>query len=89
MVTGSFSQPCTHFGVFVRSVVVHDQMNVHIGWCFPVNQTQKRQEFLMSVSLAAPSGDFSGGQIQGCKQGRGAMAYIVMCIDFSVREAQG
>ena len=43
----------------------------------------------MSVSLAAPSGDFSGGQIQGCKQGRGAMAYIVMCIDFSVSEAQG
>jgi len=37
-------QPCTHIDVFVRSAIVHYRTDVHIRWCFPVNQAQKRQK---------------------------------------------
>ena len=88
MISGSFGQPGAHFGVLVGRVIVQDQMDVQIGGCFPINQAQKGQEFIVAMTLTAFSDDTSGGQVQGGKQGRGAMSYIIVRVAFRVGESR-
>ncbi len=46
-------EPRLHFRMLVRCVVVHDQVQVEIARCFPVNLLQKLQPLLVPVLRAA------------------------------------
>jgi len=50
-------QPRLYFGVLVRAIVVHDQMKWDIAGELGIEQAQKFQKLLMSVSLMALAND--------------------------------
>ena len=52
-------QPSLHFRVFVRPVVVHDQMQRNIAGEFGIESAQESQKLLMPVSLMAFADDLS------------------------------
>ena len=71
------SEPGAHFRVFVRGVVVHDQVHVEILGHALLDVPQERQILLMPMARLALREDLSVGDIQRCKQGRRPMMNVV------------
>ncbi len=71
-------EPGAHLGMFMSSVVVDDQMHLQVSRDVAVNMPQKRQELLMAMPRLALRDDLTGGHIECRKQGRGAVALVVM-----------
>ena len=71
-------EPRFHFRMFVRRVVVHDQVQVDIARCFPVNFLQKLQPLLMPMLRHTLGDDLSFRQFDGGKQRRRSVAFVVV-----------
>src|SRR6476620_10505721 len=72
-----FGQPRVDVGVFVRVVVVADdvQAATRVG---PGHDLEEAEELGLAVPLIAAVGDRAGGDLQGGEQGRGAVALVVV-----------
>lgn len=71
-------QPCTDFGLFVRSAVIQDDMNGLVCGHFGLDSIQEADEFLMPVALHVSSDHGSIQHIERGKQGRNPVAFVVM-----------
>ena len=64
----------------MRDVIVQDQMNVQVIRYLLIDVTQEADELHRSVTALELADDVAGGDIQGCKRGRRAIAPIVVCM---------
>ena len=71
-------EPPLYRGVFVRGVVIGDQMQGLALWGLAINQTQERQPFLVPMPRQAGGDEGTLGDIQGGKKRGGAMALVVV-----------
>src|SRR6266496_3452195 len=98
-----FGQPGPDDRMFVRAVVVADQMNFPAP-VLSVEDLQEGQELLVRVPAEASFGDRAGGHLQSSEQTRGAVPDVVMrhsgwkartnrqdrgCPEFCVSEDEG
>jgi hypothetical protein len=75
---GMALQPSLDLGVFVRVVVVHDQMQIEIRRRLLIDQLEELDPFLMTMSRHARADQLALGQFQGGKQRRRAMTRVVV-----------
>ncbi len=75
---GVLGQPAHHFGMFMRAVIVHDQMQFQRFRVFGVQLFEEFEKFLMAVAVIALAHDFAPGHFQRRKQRGGAVSHIVM-----------
>ena len=71
-------KPSLNFGMFVRSVVVHDQMQFLVLGSGVVEQPQELQPFLVPVPLLADTNDRPIQGVQGGKQCGGTVALVIV-----------
>ena len=60
-------EPDTHLGVFVGSVVVHDQVHVQTVWNCRIDLLEKTEKLLMAVARLAVGEDGAGGDVESSK----------------------
>jgi len=65
--------------MFVRAVIVCDQVQVQFRRCLFVNLFEELGPFLMPVPLHARADQFSLRHVQGRKQRRRSIAFVIMC----------
>jgi len=70
--------PARHPGMFVRPIVVHNEMQIEMGRRLGVNLLEEPDELLMAMPRQAIADYVPIKQVQRGKQGRRAMAFIVM-----------
>ncbi len=61
-------EPSSHFGMFVRSVVVANQVYVQMYWDIRLDVTQKAQKLLMTMVRLALCQDATVGNVERRKQ---------------------
>ena len=66
-------QPGLYFCVLVGAVVVDDQVQIELLGHLFVDPSQKAEELLVPLPGLAFGDHCTGGPIQGCKQGAGAL----------------
>src|SRR5580658_100274 len=71
-------QPSLHMRLFVRAVVVHDQMELECGGKFPIKAAQESQPLLMSVPSVTFTDDLAVQEVERCKERRGAVALVIV-----------
>ena len=74
----SLRQPETYPGMFVGGVVVDNQMNVKTFRHSVIDPLEKLKKLLVTMTCLALRQDSAGGDIEGGKQGGGAVANVVM-----------
>ena len=89
LVARPLGQPGTHFGMFVRRVIVDDQVDVQLRRDAIVEVAQKGKKFLVSMSWFAFGEDGAGGDIQCGKQSSGAVADVIVSDALDVAEPHG
>lgn len=73
-----FGQPLLDLGMFVRGVVVDDQVQVDLGQSLTINRVEKLDPLLMSMASLALSDQCSIEYANGGKQRRRAVAFVVV-----------
>ena len=71
----------------MRTVVVHRQMHVQLGWHVGLDGAQKLQEFTAAKTSMQFANDFARGDVQRREQCGRAVAHIV--VRTSLRDARG
>jgi len=71
-------KPFLDFWVFVRGVIIHNDVYVPVFWRRPVYGVQKADEFLMPVALHVLTDHCTVENIQGGEKGCCSMAFIIM-----------
>jgi hypothetical protein len=80
-------EPGLHSRMFVRAVVIGDQVHVELFGNTAFNVTQKAQELLMPMPRLALSNDTAIGDIEGGKQRSTAVTDVVMGDAFDIAQA--
>ena len=75
---GMAFQPGLDARMFVRPVVVDDQMQVQIEWCLDADQLQETDKFLMAMPRHAIANDRAIEHVQRGEQGRRAIPFVVV-----------
>lgn len=78
-----FLQPFFHLGMFVRGVVIADQVQRLVFWGFPVNLAQEIKPFGMMATLPAAGDDRSVQDVECSEQGSCAIALVIVSHDGS------
>lgn len=78
MKTRMFLQPGFDLGMFVRGLVIQDQMQVAIRGSLPIELLEELEPFLMPVARLALRDDLPSGDVQGGEERRGSMPDIVV-----------
>ena len=71
-------EPPLHLGVLVGGIIVGDEMQGLVLWRLVINQPQELQPFRVAMVRETRGDDFPFSDIQGRKQGGGAMPLIIM-----------
>jgi len=71
------AQPMTHVGVFVRRIVVDDEVDLLAGRSAFFNQAQELNPLLMTVPLMKSIQDLSAAHIHGREQSGRSMAFVM------------
>lgn len=71
-------QPGPYPGMFVRAVVVADQMNIEVLRDVGLDVAQEAEKLLVPMSRLALSQDAAVGHIKSCEERRGAMADVIV-----------
>ena len=87
--SGTFSQPEADLLVFVRRVVVKNEMDVKLCRDIGLNVAQKLKELLVSMPLLALGYDIAGTDVQSSEEGRSSVAEVIVGIAFQVTQTQG
>ena len=64
--------------VLVRPIVIHDQVQIQPGWRISIDVLQEANKFLMAMAGHAIPNDLAIEHAERGKQGRCAIAYIVV-----------
>ena len=90
METRMLRQPSLHFCMFVRRVVIHDQMQLEVFRRFLVDFLEERQPLLMAVLALDATNQFALEIIQRREQRDRAVASVVMgfCLDMTDPQRQ-
>src|SRR2546428_546413 len=75
---GMAFQPRLDARMFVRPVVVDDQMQVQIEWCLDADQLQEADKFLMAMPRHAIANDRPIQHVQRSEQVRRAIAFVIV-----------
>ena len=67
MVSGLFREPSLYPEVFVRRVVVYDQVHVEVFRDVLIDVIEKLQKLLVAVPALALRQDFTRGKVQGVR----------------------
>ena len=86
---GPLREPEAYLGMLVGGIVVDDQMDIEVCGHSLVDALEKAEELLMPTPRLALGEDRSSGDIQRSKQGRGAMANVVVRDPFHIAQAHG
>ena len=78
MEAGMAGKPVLHGRGLVRTVVVHDQMHIELGRHVGVDGAQKLKKLGAAMTPVQFPDHLAGGDIEGGKQRRRAMAHVVM-----------
>src|SRR5207244_1864863 len=70
---GVVLEPKLHLGVFVRAVIIQNQMQLQFLGKLLIQSAQKFQEFLVAMPRKALANDFSLQNLQRRKQRRGSV----------------
>lgn len=81
-------EPVADGKCLVRSIVIHHQMNIQIIRNRCLDRAQEFQKLAAAMPPVQLSDDLSGGDIEGRKQRRCAMAHIVMRSPFGKSRRQ-
>jgi len=71
-------KPSLHLGVLVGGVIVSDEVQIQPLWAVAVDGAQKFKPFLVAVALHALPNNPAGGDIEGGKQRRRSIAFVVV-----------
>jgi len=71
-------QPGFHAGMFVRAIIIHDQMEIEFGRSFIVDFLQESQELLVPMAGHAVPDHLAVEHAQGGKQSGRPMAGVIM-----------
>lgn len=73
-------QPAFDRRCFVRRVVVQDDVDAHTRFCFQgvIQMIEELQELLVPMPSMTLADDLPGGHVERGKQGRGAVADVVV-----------
>ncbi len=71
-------EPALDRGMFVRRVVVHDQMKGEDRWRLRVDQPQEAEPLLVPMLGQAGADQLAGQDLKGREQGRRAVALVVV-----------
>jgi len=71
-------QKAAHLLMFVRAVVVHDQVQFDIGLKFSIEPAQKFDELLVTVSRVTLSTYLAANNVERRKQGRCSVSHVIM-----------
>ena len=85
---GPRRQPALHPRMFVRRVIVHDDIRVQLAWHVLLDLPQKIEILLMLVTLPAFCHHFALRRVRRRKQRRSAMASVVVRHALDVTESQ-
>ncbi len=75
---GALSEPCSDGRGLVGGIVVHDEMDIEILGHIGIDFTKELQEFLGSMLFETSSDDFAGCDVEGGKQRRRAMSFVIV-----------
>ncbi len=75
-------KPSLHLGAFVGAVVVHDEMHFLIGRELRFQMIEEAYELPAAVAILTGANDLAVEDIERGKQGRGAMALVVVSLTF-------
>src|SRR6266705_2443908 len=89
MVARALSEPLLHLGMFVRAVVVHDQMNLPPTRSLPIDALHKVQKLLMPMSRQAATDDGALQDIERGEQRRRAVTDVVVSLTSRESGAHG
>ena len=78
MESGMPLEPPLHLRVLVGRIVVGDEMQGFVLGGLSINQPQEGEPFRVAMARETRGDDFPFCDIQGRKEGRGAMPFIVM-----------
>ena len=71
-------EPVLDAGAFVGAAVIEDQMNVEIGRLLLFQLVEELDELFAAMARQATADDLAIQNIEGCKQGRRSVPFIVM-----------
>ena len=78
METGMSFEPRFHLGMFVRGVVVHDEVQVQSGGCLGIDLTQETQKLLVPMARQAGANDLAVERAQRREQRSCAVTFVVV-----------
>ncbi len=87
--SGTPCQPSLDLGMLMRGVVVDDEMNIEVSGHVGLDVAQELEELLVTMTGLALGHHFPGGDVQGGKQGGGAVPLVVVRNPFHVSQSQG
>jgi hypothetical protein len=86
---GSLGEPGLDEGRLVRAVVIHDQVDVQVAWHRLIQGVQKLPELHRAVTPVNLAKDLSRLELQRRKEGRDAMAGVVVASAFRLPGPHG
>ena len=78
VIAGVACQPLSHFAHLVRTVVVHDQVNVKATREILLDLIEKTQELLMAVASVAIADGDAACHVHGREQRGNSMPFVIM-----------
>ena len=71
-------EPGAHFRVFVRGVIIDDEMRIECRWDVGLDMLEEAQKLLMTMARATLREDPAIGDIEGGKQGRRTVSDVIV-----------
>ena len=71
-------QPLLYLTVFMRGVIVGNQMNLPVHRGRHIDQAQELKPLLVAMPLLAKANDSTGGGVHGGEQRRRAIAFVIV-----------
>ena len=75
---GVAAQPLLDGGMLMGGIVVDDEVQVQVWGGLPIHLSEELEPLLVAVSRRAGGDEPAVGQVEGCEEGCGAIALVVM-----------
>ena len=71
-------QPLAYFFMLMRGIIINDNMEFFALFRLIFNLLEKVEKLFMGMLLVTLTGHVTGGNFKCCKQGTGAVSFIIM-----------
>ena len=71
-------EPALNPGMFVRAIVIHDDMQLHLAREFLIDPFEKLEKLLVAMTGVALSDHFALRHFQRREQGRRAIPFVIV-----------